>query len=148
MACQDYRDLMMAYLDEELNPDEQQRFQAHLATCPACTQAFDEFKSLKTMTDGMTLAEPEARIWENYWGQVYNRAERSIGWILFSLAGICLITYGGFKLIETIVSDAGMALTLRCVLLVFIAGLTILVMSVMRERFYFWRHDRYKDIRR
>ena len=90
MTCQSYRDLMMGYLDDELTEEERKRFENHLATCSACAQEFRSFGQLKEMTDGLALAEPEDRIWENYWGQVYNRVERGMGWILLSVAGICL----------------------------------------------------------
>jgi len=33
-------------------------------------------------------------------------------------------------------------------LLTLIAGLAILFVSILRERLYFWRRDRYKDVRR
>lgn len=148
MACQEYRDLMMAFLDGELNEPDQQRFQGHLDQCPACKREFAEFGRLKDMTDGMALAEPEDRIWEDYWGQVYNRAERSLGWILFSLAAIGLLIYGGFECIENIITSGQVAMALKCILLVLIVGLAILFVSVLRERLFFWKRDRYRDIRR
>jgi hypothetical protein len=33
-------------------------------------------------------------------------------------------------------------------LLVLLVGLAILFVSVLRERIYFWKRDRYKDVRR
>ncbi len=148
MACQEYRELMMAFLDGELNEPDQQRFQGHLDQCAACKQEFSEFGRLKDMTDGMALAEPEDRIWEDYWGQVYNRAERSLGWILFSLAAIGLLIYGGFECIENIITNGQVAMALKCILLVLIVGLAILFVSVLRERLFFWKRDRYRDVRR
>lgn len=148
MACQEYRNLMMAFLDGELNEPDQQRFQGHLDQCPACTREFAEFGRLKDMTDGMALAEPEDRIWEDYWGQVYNRAERSLGWILFSLAATGLLIYGGFECIENIIANGQVAMALKCILLVLIVGLAILFVSVLRERLFFWKRDRYRDVRR
>ena len=148
MACQEYRDLMMAFLDGELNEPDRQRFQDHLDSCTACSQEFAEFGRLKDMTDGVALAEPEDRIWEDYWGQVYNRAERSLGWILFSLAAIGLLIYGGFECIESIIASGQVAMGLKCILLVLIVGLSILFVSVLRERLFFWKRDRYRDIRR
>jgi anti-sigma factor RsiW len=148
MACQEYRDLMMAFLDHELDEPDRQRFQDHLAHCAACKREFEDFGRLKEMTDGVALAEPEDRIWEDYWGQVYNRAERSLGWVLFSLAAIGLFIYGGFECIESIIASNQVAMGLKCILLVLIVGLSILFVSVLRERFFFWKRDRYRDIRR
>jgi predicted anti-sigma-YlaC factor YlaD len=148
MACQEYRDFMMAYLDNELDETDRQRFQDHLQTCPVCSREFEEFGRLKTMTDGMALAEPEDRIWEDYWNQVYNRTERNVGWILFSLAAIGLLIYGGIHCIENLIASSQVAIVLKCMLLVLVAGLAILFVSVLRERLFFWRRDRYRDVRR
>jgi Na+/pantothenate symporter len=87
-------------------------------------------------------------MWEHYWGGIYNRIERGIGWILFSIAAIVLVTYGGFKAIEDVVRDPTVGVVLKAGLVVLIVGLAILFVSVLRERIFFWKNDRYKDIRR
>ena len=148
MTCQDHKDLMMAYLDNELDDEQRQAFEAHLASCPDCAREMKGFAKLKQVTDSVTLVEPEDRLWENYWGGVYNRMERGIGWTLFSIAGILLVIYGGFKAIEELVRDPAVGLLLKVGLLVLVAGLAILFVSILRERIYFWSKDRYKDIRR
>jgi len=148
MTCQDYKDLMMAYLDNELDDEQKRAYELHLATCRECAKELKEFENLKQLTDSVTLIEPEDRIWEQYWGNVYNRTERSLGWILFSVAAILLIIYGGFKLIEEIIKDQTIGALLKVALLVLIVGLAILFVSVLRERVYFWKKDRYKDVRR
>ena len=85
---------------------------------------------------------------QQYWGNVYNRVERSLGWILFSVAAILLTIYGGFELIEKIIRDQTVGMLLKVALLVLITGLAILFVSVLRERIYFWKKDRYRDVRR
>jgi len=148
MTCQDHKDLMMAYLDDELDEPQRKAFEEHLASCPACAREMKEFARLKQVTDSVTLVEPEDRLWEQYWGGVYNRVERNIGWTLFSVAGILLVIYAGFKAIEDLVRDPAVGLLLKIGLLGLIVGLAILFVSILRERIYFWSKDRYKDVRR
>jgi predicted anti-sigma-YlaC factor YlaD len=148
MTCRNYKDLMMAYLDNEIDDEQRKAFEEHLASCPQCTQELKEFEKLKQLTDNVKLIEPEDRIWEQYWGNVYNRVERSLGWILFSVAAILLAIYGGFELIENIIRDQTVGMLLKVALLVLIAGLAILFVSVLRERIYFWKKDRYRNVRR
>ncbi len=148
MTCRDNKDLMMAYLDGELDDTENKMLQEHLAECPQCLKELEEFKSLKLMTDNITLTEPEDQIWQRYWDNVYNRLERGMGWMLMSAAGICLGIFGGFKVIESIIVDPSVCLFLKVALLVLILGLSILLISIMRERLYFWKNDRYRHIRR
>lgn len=148
MTCDDYKDLMMGYLDDELSNEQKHTFSEHLASCQSCQNELQEFKKLKAITDDVALAEPEDKIWEQYWGNIYNRLERGIGWILFGVAAIVLLIYGGFKMIEEIIDDPSIGMGLKIGLLVLIAGLAVLFVSVVRERLYFWKKDRYKDVRR
>ena len=148
MTCHDYKDLMMGYLDNELSDQQRRQFEEHLAGCPECAGELEEFKRLKAITDEVTLVEPEDRIWQEYWDGVYNRCERGIGWIVFSVAGILLAIYGGFRAIEEIIKDPDVEGILKVGLLAFIAGVAILFVSVLRERIYFWKKDRYRDVRR
>jgi hypothetical protein len=148
MTCHDWKDLMMGYLDNELDDEQKRRFEEHLAGCSECAEELKEFKHLKAITDEVTLAEPEDRIWQDYWSGIYNRIERDLGWIFVSVAGIILIIYGGFKAIENIIKDPQVELILKIGLLVLLAGLAILFVSVLRERIYFWKRDRYKNVRR
>ena len=148
MTCHDYKDLMMGYLDNELSDEQRRRFEEHLAGCPECTGELKEFQKLKAITDEVTLVEPEDRLWQDYWSGIYNRIERSLGWVIFSVSAILLAIYGGFKLIETIITDATTGLLLKIGLLALIVGLAILFVSVLRERIYFWSKDRYRNVRR
>ena len=148
MTCHDYKDLLMGYLDNELSDEQRNRFEEHLAGCPECAGELKEFRKLKAITDEVTLVEPEDQIWQDYWTGIYNRIERSIGWIIFSVSAILLAIYGGFKLIETIITDATVGMLLKLGLLALIVGLAILFVSVLRERIYFWSKDRYRNVRR
>ncbi len=148
MTCHDWKDMMMGYLDNELDDEQKRRFEEHLKGCPECAGELKEFQKLKAITDEVTLVEPEDKIWHEYWSSIYNRIERGLGWILLSVAGIILVIYGGFRAIEEIVSDPDIELVLKVGLLVLLAGLAILFVSVLRERIFFWTSDRYKNVRR
>jgi predicted anti-sigma-YlaC factor YlaD len=148
MTCQDHKDLMMAYLDDELDEQQKRAFEEHLASCGDCARDMEEFRKLKKMTDCVAFVEPEDRVWNEYWNHIYNRIERGAGWILFSVAAIALLLYGGFEIIESIIEDRTVGMLAKVGLLSLLGGLAILFVSVLRERVYFWSRDRYKDVRR
>ena len=116
MTCRDNKDLIMAYLDGELDDTQKKVLQEHLTQCTQCSKELEEFKSLKSMTDNINLSEPEDQVWQRYWDNVYNRLERGMGWMLMSAAGICLGVFGGFKAIEYIVTDQSVSLFLKVAL--------------------------------
>ena len=146
MTCQSHKDLMMGYVDNELDDDQRKSFEEHLSSCPECTKELEGFKHLKQITDEVTLVEPEDRVWEQYWSGIYNRIERRLGWMLFSIGSIALIIYVGFKMIEETIADPTVGVILKIALLAFIAGFAILFVSVLRERLCLRKKDRYKDI--
>ena len=148
MTCKNYKDLLMGYLDEELSNEEKARLEEHLQACSDCKAELSEFRRLKRITDEVTLVEPEDKIWRAYWSNVYNRVERGVGWILFSVSAILLLIYAGFKGIEQICKDPAIGILLKAGLLVLIGALAILLVSILRERLYFYKKDRYKDVRR
>ena len=148
MTCPDYKGLMMGYLDNELNEQEKKMFTEHLDQCPDCKKELAEFAELKQLADGVALTEPTDELWQQYWKNIYNRFERTLGWILMSIAAIILLIYGGFKLIEEIIQDPTVDIVLKVGLVALIGGLAILFVSVLRERLYVRKKDPYKDIRR
>jgi len=113
VACDDYKNRLMGYLDDELDNDQRQQVEKHLAQCPDCAAELEEFKKLKAITDEVALVEPEDRIWRDYWSNIYNRLERSIGWIMFSVAAIALTIYGGFKAVEELIKDPTVEIILK-----------------------------------
>ncbi|MFA7485189.1 MAG: zf-HC2 domain-containing protein, partial [Phycisphaerae bacterium] len=129
MTCPEYKDLMMGYLDDELDRQQKNQFEQHLKSCKDCSAELQQFKKLKKITDSVALAEPEDVIWENYWSGVYNRLERGIGWIMMSIAGIALLIYCGFKAIEHLIEDPSISIALKITILAFIVGLAILFVS-------------------
>jgi predicted anti-sigma-YlaC factor YlaD len=148
MSCQHYKEMIMGYLDNELGAEQKRELEKHLAGCAQCSKELEELRKLKEITEGVTLAEPEDRLWQQYWASIYNRVERGLGWIIFSVAAILLIIYGGFKAIEEFVRDPSVELIVKVGLVALIAGMAVLFVSVLRERLYFWKKDRYKDVRR
>ncbi len=148
MTCHDWKDMMMGYLDNELDSEQKKRFEEHLKGCPECQKELQGFKNLKTITDEVTLVEPEDKLWTDYWNNVYNRIELGIGWIIFSIAAIILIIFGGFEAIEKILENPEVECVFKVGFVLLIVGLAVLLVSVLRERIYFWKRDRYKDIER
>lgn len=148
MTCPDYKGLMMGYLDNELDEEQKKIFQQHLDQCPDCKKELAEFESLKQLADDAALIEPQDEFWQQYWNNIYNRFERTAGWISLSIAAIILLIYGGFKCIENIVKDPTIDIVLKIGLVALIVGVAILFVSVARERLYLRKKDPYKDIRR
>jgi len=132
-----------AYLDGELADEERRRFDEHLAVCDACTRELAELKRLTEDLNMMRFKEPGDEELERYWSGVYNRLERSIGWILLSVGIILTLCYGAFKVIEGMLLDETISDVLKVGVCALIAGLVVLFVSLLRERLVVRKVDRY-----
>ena len=97
----------------------------------------------------MKYKEPPDEARENYWSRVYNRLERGLSWILISIGAMILLFYGGFKAVESLVKDPTVAILLKVAILLLLAGLIVLFVSVVRERIFTYKKDKYaKEVKR
>lgn len=148
MKCDHMKNLMMAFLDDEISGEEKTLFINHMRQCDVCAAEFEEFKKLKEVTDSMKLVEPEEKVWREYWSGIYNRIERSSGWILFSIGVIILLCYAGYKAVESLIADPDLDMFVKIAIFALIGGFSILLVSALRERLFFWKKDRYRYVRR
>lgn len=140
--------LLTAAVDGELNDAEKREFDALLTADDSLKQEFLSYQKIKEVTAAMKLKAPSPEIWDHYWLDVYNRIERGLGWFLFTLGAVILLTYAGFKMIEAIILDQQLALVARIGLLAAVAGLAVLFVSVIREKWFTRKNDPYKEILR
>jgi predicted anti-sigma-YlaC factor YlaD len=139
---------MMGYLDGELTELEIERMDQHLEGCGECRAELDGFRKLKEITRPMKLAIPDDAYWEQYWSSVYNRLERRAGWIMLSAGAILLTSYGAYQFVVRLLLAGEIHVLIRLGIAALVIGLCTLLISVIRERIYLWRSDKYKRIKR
>jgi len=143
-----FQTLLMKAVDGELNSDEQTEFEEFVSNDADCRQEWQQMKKLKEVTNSMNFKSLPTEVWDNYWVNVYNRLERGLAWILFSIGAIILLTYSGFKAVESIIADPQLAGILKAAILMVIGGSVILLVSVVREKLFTRKSDPYKEVHR
>ena len=143
-----YKPLLMGYLDSELTEIEVLRMEQHLENCAECRIELEEFRRLKEVTQNMRIVTPDARSWEEYWSHVYNRLERRIGWIVMSLGAILVTSYGIYSLIAKLLLRSDIPIVVRIGIAALVVGFCTLLISVIRERIFMARMDKYERIKR
>ena len=76
-------------------------------------QSIEEMGKFEEVMGKMELKQPSKEVWKVYWLSVYNRLERSIGWIFLSIGAMILLFFGGYKIVEGIIQDANTPLFLK-----------------------------------
>ena len=74
--------LLMAYVDDEMTPEERATFERRLAETPELASEVANFQCLADVTTSLRLAEPTDHEMQRFWGSFYNRSEWQVGWIL------------------------------------------------------------------
>jgi hypothetical protein len=146
MKHQDIKKLVSLYLDGILDDKQTELVEEHLANCRECQGEFKELNQLEEVLNQMTLKKPSKDIWEDYWSSVYNRLERKIGWIAFSIGLIILTGIGVYPAIRDLFINPETPLILKIGVLVFGAGGIIVFISILREQLFFRKRERYKEV--
>jgi predicted anti-sigma-YlaC factor YlaD len=143
MKCDQFNEWAGAYLDGELTEADRRRFEQHLATCEDCRREVADLRNLAEDLDMMHFKEPGDEELARYWSGVYNRLERGLGWILFSVGAILTLCYGALKAVEELVRDPTVSVLLKVGVCALLAGLVVLFVSLLRERLVVRKVDRY-----
>lgn len=142
------RQLMMAGLDGEFQADERRELERLLDENPGLRREWDRFQRVKEVTNTMAFRRAPEEVWTDYWASVYSRLERGIGWILFSLGAIVLVSYGVWQGVSDLLADTSLSWILKAAILALCVGVVVLLVSVLREKLFVGRRERYKDVER
>jgi len=138
--------LIQKSMDTELSPEEKKYLKECLSD-PELKQELEIYNKIVEILNNTRYETPEDEIWNNYWSKIYNRLERQIGWILTSISGIILLFYFLVSIFKSLLSS-NIAAWLKIVIIAFLLGISILLVSIIRERLYIMKKERYKDIKR
>ncbi|MEW6357872.1 MAG: zf-HC2 domain-containing protein [Planctomycetota bacterium] len=148
MSCEDYKQLLMAYIDDEIDEKDRECFEEHIRQCERCRSELAELKNLKEVTDDMVFKFPEDKLWATYWSGVYNRLERGAAWALVSVGAIILIVYGVYALLVSMLGDVSIPWAVKIGVILLLAGVVALIVSTARERLFAYKSDKYKEVER
>ena len=140
------KELIAASFDGEMNAEEKRMVAEHIESCVSCRKAYEERSRFEEVMNKMELQKPSRDTWKYYWDSIYNRLERRIGWILFSVGVMILLFFGGYKGIEGLIQDPGTPLLLKVGILTILSGIVILLVSIFREQIFVRKRERYKEV--
>ena len=142
MSCNRMETDGMRYLDHEMTADEIAGFEKHLAECGICRSMMEDLGRLDAFTGRMKIKDPVDTFLEGYWKSIYRRFERKTAWIIIIAGAAVAVLYFMIMMLREIgkitIGTAALGLLL--------AGLVVLLISVIRERIHQKKTDRYKDI--
>lgn len=146
-SCEQFQLYISAFLDEELDDQLQQELFIHLAGCSSCRSHLRELQELKHGTNLLKEEITPPVDGEYFWRSLYNRLERGISWIMISLGSVVLFMAGLVAAIEGILKARDLSLLIKVSLIMVIAGSLILFISVLREKLFVRKFDKYLEVK-
>jgi len=148
MNCQQAIIYISGKLDGELTPEQERELDLHLQDCPVCSKEYQELLKIKEVTSDMRFTDLPDRFWAGYWNDIYNRLERGIGWMLLSIGAIVLLAFGAWELLNNFFLDDTVSILLRLGVGAGLLGVITLLVSVLIERLFALKHERYEEVER
>lgn len=139
---------LMAYLDDELAPEDRNAFEEEMAQNEEIHEEMRKLQMVKDMTSRIAFADLEEADWKDYWRGIYNRSEQTVGWVLLSAGATILSVYGLYHFMQELWLDTSIPFVIRAGLFAFLAGIAILLVSVARHRLHVSKNDPYRGVTR
>jgi hypothetical protein len=136
------------YLADELTADEKNELNSLLQKEPKLKVELEEQKKIKEVLNKMKLKNPAKEVWDGYWLGIYNKLERGIAWIAVSVGFIIVAVYGVIRAVENFFGDTQTPGIIKFGIAVLVIGIVILLFSVLREKIFTYRKDKYKEVQR
>jgi predicted anti-sigma-YlaC factor YlaD len=148
MKCEEVKPCLMSHLDGEIEPEKKAEIERHLTECEDCRREYQAFVKLKQETDKMKLADLSDELWNGYWKGVYRRMERGVGWIFLSIGAIILLSFGAYQFFRELLADPNITLIVKIGVSIGALGAIILLVSIIRERLFLCKTERYGEVER
>ena len=140
--------LQEKYFDDELNAEEKVEFNNLLETSADLKKEFEEQKRIKEVLRKMKLKNPSREVWDSYWMGIYNRIERGIAWVVISIGALIFFGYASYEVVNAFINDTQAPPLAKLGISLLIFGTLILIFSIIREKIFTSKRDKYKEVQR
>jgi len=140
--CEEYKALMMGMIDGELTDDESMRLNNHMIRCSACRKESEQLKGVSSKLDGIDIKEPDVKIVEKTWKSPYSRLTKNFGILLVIAGWLIMMLYGAYEFLVTKEAES----IPKYAFVIILIGITILFITVLRDRLRSYRNDPYKEV--
>ncbi len=138
--------LLLPYLEGKLGEEERKMVEEHIKVCKECREEIEKYENIEEGLKMMKLKQPSKEVWDNYWSSVYNKLERKIGWIFFSIGAIILLFFGVYQFIDELIKDPTTPLVVKIGILLLSFGGVVLFVSILREQLFSKKKERYEEV--
>lgn len=138
------KELITRYIDGLVSEEEMKKL---IEENPEIIEEIKELKQFKEVIGMLKTIDPD-RKWEDFTNSLYSRIERGIGWIFLSIGLIITISFGLIQFVQELLKEKEVPLYFKIGIFSLVFGLVVLLVSLLRERIFMSRYDKYKEVER
>jgi uncharacterized protein YbjQ (UPF0145 family) len=109
---------------------------------------FEEQKRIKEVLRKMKLKNPSREVWDSYWMGIYNRIERGIAWVVISIGALLFFGYASYEVVNAFINSTKTPPLAKLGITLLVFGALILIFSLIREKIFTSKRDKYKEVQR
>jgi anti-sigma factor RsiW len=144
MKDEEIQRLMMKMVDGIASPEEERAMAEAIRGDERWGAELRAFRKIREVTEAMRLEDlPDGR-WDGYWEDIYRRTERALGWILLSVGLMAALGYAAWAALSGFFADSAVSGILKIGVSLALSGGIILLVSIVRERLFARKHERYE----
>ena len=140
--------LMEKYFSNDISKEEKIEFEKMLISDSQLQSEFEEQKRIKEVLNKMKLKNPSREVWDSYWMGIYNRIERGIAWAVISIGAMIFFGYASYEIVNAFIKDTQAPVLAKIGISMLVFGGLILLFSLLREKMFTSKRDKYKEIQR
>ncbi len=136
------------YLDGNLSAEEEEELFEAIEKDNKLKEEFEEQERIKEALKAMMLKNPSREAWDGYWTDLYNKLERGIAWIFISIGAIIVLAFAAIQFIEELLETDQLPFLEKTGIFALVIGFAILIVSLVREKIFKNKHDKFKEVQR
>ena len=148
MINEKFVELVEKYFSNDISKEEKVEFEKMLISDSQLQSEFEEQKRIKEVLNKMKLKNPSREIWDSYWMGIYNRIERGIAWVVISIGAMIFFGYASYEIVNAFIKDTQAPVLAKIGISMLVFGGLILLFSLLREKIFTSKRDKYKEIQR
>jgi len=138
--------LIAKALEGTLTAEEERELEAVMAARPEVRREMESLRSVREVTMELQFKKPPEEMWARYWAGVYARLERGIAWLLISIGAALLLALAAYQAVEALLEDATQPLAVKLGVVALALGGAMLLVSVVREKWFLRKTDKYREV--
>lgn len=143
-TCEEYCQLLMGLMDDELTLEEASALNDHLIRCAPCREEYETMREACGKLERVSFVEPTDEVLRGLWRSPYSRFARNAGLVLGLGGYAALIAYGIYEFMANGREDLFAKVSVAAIVL----GFGILLIGTIRERIHTYKVDPYKEVQR